>query len=476
MGEEITTSRFAERDFAEFAERLSEETGLLQVWFEEGRFAQEHAIGGLEVEAWIVDAQAQPAALNEPLLRRLASPYVVPELSRFNVELNVSPATLHADALRRLHADFERNWRRCNEAAAQIGAQLVMIGILPTVREEDLTLANMSDRERYRALNEQVFRMRHGRPIRLDIQGRERLQTDHHDVMLESATTSLQIHMQVDAAAAARYYNAAQIIAAPMVAVGANSPFLFGRDLWDETRITLFEQSINTCDESAPSGAWPRVTFGTGYVKESVFELFAENLTRFPVLLPVHFDEPAASLHHLRLHNGTIWRWNRPLIGVLPDGRAHLRIEHRVLPAGPSIVDSIANTALFFGLVHVLCTQHNAPEAELSFEQARVNLYETARHGLEAEIGWLGGVRVSVQTLLLEELLPLARQGLGALDIDAADAEAYLGVVEHRVASGRNGAAWQRAYRARHRCTMRELTLAYIERQREGRPVHEWTL
>ncbi len=477
MGEEIPTSHFSSQDFEDFTNRLRDETFLLKDWFARDKFAKGHEVGGFELEAWLVDSEAHPAPINKPFLELLNSPSVVLELSRFNVELHTPPQVLRADALSCMQRELESTWQSSNEAASAFDAKLAMIGILPTVREEDLSLSNMSDLERYRALNEQVFRMRHGHPLRLDIQGRERLQTEHRNVMLESATTSFQIHLQVDAASAVRYYNAAQIVSAPMVAASANSPYLFGKDLWDETRITLFEQSINTCDERDIAHCPPaRVTFGDAYIKESLLELYTENLGRFPVLLPCRFDDPKALLHHLRLHNGTIWRWNRPLIGFGDNGTVCLRIEHRVVPAGPSAGDSIANAALFYGLVHALSKLEVSPESQFEFGDARENFYTAARHGLTAELKWLQGFRGSAQVLLLEELIPMARRGLLALGLDKDEADDYLDIIDRRVRTGRNGAAWLRAYRARHECTMQELTTVYLEHQNLGKPVHEWVI
>jgi len=227
----------------------------------------------------------------------------------------------------------------------------VTIGILPTVRNHELSLPNMSPLRRYRALNEQVLRLRNGRPLRLDIQGRESIEAVHNNLMFEAAATSLQIHLQVAPAHAVRYYNAAKVLSGPMVAACANSPYLCGRDLWDETRIPLFEQAV-ALTGNGTGGTWERVTFGKHYVKDSLMECFKCNLEHYDVLLPRIVDEPPERLTHLRLHNGTIWRWNRPLIGWNDQGAPHLRIEHRVVSAPTSVVDAIANVALFFGLAH----------------------------------------------------------------------------------------------------------------------------
>jgi hypothetical protein len=475
MGQEIATSYFTPADFERFGERLRAETALLTQWFEQGLFVAERQMAGFELEAWLVGKDFLPAPVNERFLHRLTNPLVVPELARFNVEINATPHRLEGGCLSALHAELEQTWLACNRCAAQIGAEMVMIGILPTLQDDVLSLENMSPLRRYYALNEQVLRRRQGRPLCLDIQGRDHLVTCHQDVMLESATTSLQIHLQVSPDEAVRFYNAAQILSAPMVAVAANAPYLFGRDLWDDTRIPLFEQSValETARESRDCSD-ARVTFGSGYARRSLFECFQENVDCYPVLLPIVFSREAAQLEHVRLHNGTIWRWNRPLIGFGEDGRAHLRIEHRVASAGPSIADVIANIALFLGSVHVLATRQPGPESELNFSQVRANFYRAARDGLRSSVTWLKGAEVPLRSLLLESLLPMARRGLQALGLED-DARLYLGeIMEPRVRSGCNGAAWQRAFVAKHRADMRALAAEYVARQRSGLPVHEW--
>lgn len=475
MGDEIAHSRFSEADFANFQEHLAAETALLQQWFDERAFSTQVPVCGLELEAWLIDADAEPAPINRRFLERIDDPMVVAELARFNVELNVDPQPLHGGALGRLHSELDATWTKCHRVAQALDARPVMVGILPSVRQSHLTLANMSDLKRYRALNDQVLKLRDGAPLSLDIHGREHLAIEHHDVMLESATTSLQLHLKVGLDKAVRYYNAAQILSAPMVAASANSPYLFGRDLWEETRVPLFEQSVEVGGFAGASrGPVRRVSFGTGYAKESLFECFVENLEHFPVLLPTAVDAPAHELRHLRLHNGTIWRWNRPLIGYDGDGTPHLRIEHRVMPAGTSVVDSIASSAFFYGLVEALATREVAPELALPFATARDNFYAAAKDGLDAHITWLDGRRLPMQTLLLDQLVPLARYGLGLLGIDAGQRDLYLDIIKQRVRNACTGSGWQRAWVARHGHDMQALTEAYYARQQSGDPVHDW--
>jgi gamma-glutamyl:cysteine ligase YbdK (ATP-grasp superfamily) len=471
MGREIEDSHFRPEDFAEFQRRLREETALLEDWLEGGAFSEARPMGGFELEAWLVDERGHPAGINEAYLARLDDPLVVPELATFNVELNGEPQPLEGDALTRLYRDLRDLWGRCDRTAGAMGARLAMIGILPTARPADFTLANMSPLQRYAALNEQVLRLRRGRPIEVDIQGEDRLRLAHRDVMLEAAATSFQIHLKVPAPAAGRYYNASKILSGPMVALSANAPFLFGRDLWAETRIPLFEQSVAV----AGSDLTQRVSFGVGYV-HSVVECFLANRDRYPLLLPHLMDERPETLSHLRLHNGTIWRWNRPLIGFDDDGSPHLRIEHRVVPSGPTVADGIANAAFYFGAVHALARREPAPERELPFETARRNFYNGARYGLAARADWLGGGGLAMDRLCLDELLPLARDGLAELGIAEAEARHWLGLVEARVRRGVNGATWQRRWVARHGPDMEDLVGAYLERQSSGLPVHRWDL
>ena len=471
MGEEIATSEFRAEDFAQYRARLLRETELLAQAAAHGRFPACDTVAGFELECCLTDARGRPAPVNDELLARIGSPSVVPELARFDIEINSEPHTLYANALARLHQELCVTFARCKEHARPLGIEPVLIGILPTLTEDDLTLAQMSPSRRFRALNDQVFRRRHGRPIPLDIHGREHLHTEHCDVMLEAAATSFQLHLQVPPQRAVALYNAAIALSAPMVAVSANSPYLFGRDLWAETRIPLFEQAVDTGEGREAA----RVTFGSGYATETLLEVFRENAQRYPVLLPVVKDDTDGELAHVRLHNGTIWRWNRPLIGSNDAGELHWRIEHRVMPAGPSTIDAIANAAFFFGLAQY----YSAPgftDWRPSFDRARTNFYRAARLGLDAGLAWRGDREVATTTLVREELLPAARAGLRALGVYTEDIESYLRLIDDRVRSGQNGSVWQRRYVGRHGPDMEQLTCAYRERQRSGAPVHEWAL
>jgi gamma-glutamyl:cysteine ligase YbdK (ATP-grasp superfamily) len=470
MGQEIPSRRFSDEDFAEFGRRLEAETRLLAQWFEEGAFEQRGNLAGMELEACLMQPNGDPAPDNQRFMKGLEEPLVVPELATFNLELNSRVRPLKGNVFARMALELTALWTRCNRRATELDLRMGMIGILPTLEQAALSLRSMSPLNRYRALNEQIFRLRRGEPVQLDIDGRESLHLAHEDVMLESAATSFQIHMQVDVSQATALYNLSKIVSAPMVAVSANSPYLFGRDLWDETRIPLFEQAISV----GASDLTKRVSFGIRYVHESIMENFSANLLRYPVLLPLLMDEPVERLAHLRLHNGTIWRWNRPLIGFDQQGTPHLRIEHRVVPAGPSIVDSIANAAFYFGLVIGLLEREERPTDRLKFSSARNNFYAAARNGLGSELAWFDIERVAVDRLISERLLPVARAGLGRLQVDADEIEHWLGIIRERVASRQTGAAWQRAWVARHGPDFHALMQDYLLHQESGKAVHEW--
>ncbi len=477
MGQEISVSHFKKDDFKRFSKHLSEETRLLADWFDEGVLSRRQEVGGFELEAWLVDTDGCPAPVNEEYLALLGDGALYsPELSRFNVELNSTPRSLHGDALSRMYGELKDNWAYCRDVAGRIGADLVMIGILPTVTESMLTLAHMSRSERYRALNEQVMRLRHGEPLHLDIVGVERLRSEHHDVMLEAATTSFQVHLQVSPEKALAYYNTLQVLAAPMVAISANSPILFGRRLWQETRIPLFEQAVDVGGfAGAAFGPLKRVSFGSGYPRQSLMEIFLENEQHFPVLLPVELDTPVERLSHLRLQNGTIWRWNRPLIGFDEDGTPHLRIEHRVMAAGPTVIDTIANSALLFGLARYFSEAETRLDEEISFTMARDNFYNAAKLGLNAQLQWTGQRVVRVSELL-QQILPLAAIGLGQLGCDAEEIEFFLSIIEGRLGNAQTGANWQLAFLDKYGDSMTALVHAYREGQNSDVPVHQWKI
>ncbi|MGD9659467.1 MAG: hypothetical protein AB7U61_17810 [Methylocystis sp.] len=465
MGEEIKTTGFTRADKARFSGRLAQETDLARTLYEQGRFSRDDHMVGFEIETWIVDHSYAPSSINQNVLETLNHPLVVPELSRFNLELNCTPFRLTGDALTQAHQSLTRLWATCNDVAHRLDANLVLIGTLPTIRDSDLTLANMSPLNRYYALNREVLRQRGGQPLHVNIAGRDRLASVHTDVMLEAATTSFQIHLKAPADLAHLYYNASVAASGPILAACGNAPFLFGKALWEETRIPLFEQAVKV-----PGPA--RVSMGSGYATRSLIEIFEENLRDYDALLPMAFDDPPEAMRHLRLHNGVIWRWNRPLIGFDESGAPHLRIEHRILPAGPTFIDMLANAALYLGLARMLAMSGDGAGG-LAFNDAKRNFYAAARFGLDAKLNWPGAGQIEADRLLLERLIPDASTGLR--DLGVAE-DGFLDIIEARVRTRQTGAAWQRKALEARDGDLYGLMAAYCERQRSGAPVHQWEI
>ena len=477
MGEEISASQFNASDYQRFNSRLKAETIKLKEWISANKLNDDRAIGGCEQEAWIIDKNFRPAPLNERFIEVAKSDLVSAELAKFNIELNVNPHELQGNSLIKLHSELESVWDHCNQVSDELNTKLVIIGILPTVQNDDLVVQNISALNRYNALNEQVMLARKGLPIHLNIVGQEHLQSVHYDVMLESVATSFQIHRQIPIESAPRYINAAMIASAFTVATGANSPYLFGCHLWEESRIPLFEQAVEVGGlGGAEYGPIRRVTFGSGYVRYNVFECFQENLEHYPILLPAELNGTKNTLPYLRLHNGTIWRWNRPLIGFDKNGVPHIRIEHRVISSGPTIVDEIANAAFFYGLQEWMATTTEPIENEIEYAHVKYNFYEGARFGMNAHISWLDKKNVQIRKLILESLLDKACIGLQHLDVDESDIDDYLGIIKARVSTKQTGAQWQKTFAQRNGCNMLYLLQAYYENQQSGNPVHEWPI
>lgn len=469
MGVEIESTQFTDADLDSFRNRLQAEMELLRSWFEGNKFCDDQLQCGLELEAWLVDSAGLPAADNTLFLSTLDRSSVVPELSKFNFEFNVSPQYIAGSGLSDMQAELRGTWLRCEEVAGLLGHRIVSIGILPTVADHMLCPENMSPRKRYAAINQQVLRLRGGRPLLLEIDGVDSLRTSHSDVMLESAATSVQVHLKVPQADSIRYYNASLLASAFTVALAANAPLFLGRRLWDDTRIALFEQAVDT------AGPLRRVSFGNRYLEHSLMELFEDNFKYHRVLLPVPVDEAPARMPHVRMHGGTIWHWNRPLIGFEPGGQPHLRIEHRPMSASPSLVDLFADLQFYLGLVHYLAHLPKSPESQLGFAQTRENFYAAAKFGLAAEVVWLDGRKLPMVELLREKLLPHVLEAMSELGIPELQIKTAGEVLRGRIDTRQNGAAWQRQVFSACNRDLAQLLAVYQGRQQTSRPVHTWS-
>jgi gamma-glutamyl:cysteine ligase YbdK (ATP-grasp superfamily) len=490
VGLRIDREHFDEGDYVRFAERL--ERGLLAL---RGLLARPgFGVGpgslGAEIELFLIDAKGRPLPLNRAVLRRTVDPRVTVELDRFNLECNLRPAPLAGRPFSALAEELGDALSEVKRAADAFGGRVAVIGILPTLRADDLGSAAMTDSPRYRALSAGLQRLRQA-PFHIAIDGEDPLEVTCDDVTFEGANTSLQVHLRVDPDAFARTYNAAQLATAPVLATAANSPTFLGHRLWEETRVALFKQAVD--DRSERRAHVSRVAFGTGWVQGGAFELFADSVAHHVPLLPIVGDEdPLACLREggvpgldeLRLHHGTVWRWNRAVYD--PAGGGHLRVEMRGLPAGPTVDDMVANTAFLVGLALGLAPDFDRIASALPFEVAERNFYSAARSGLDARLEWPGARGASAAELpvreLVPRLLPVAQRGLEAAGVDPDEAESRLEIVAARVRSGQTGARWQRGMLAsleprvgRERALVLMLE-RYLECAERDEPVHRWAL
>jgi gamma-glutamyl:cysteine ligase YbdK (ATP-grasp superfamily) len=491
MGQRITRTTFDAEDYARFHRRLAECLTTLGQLLERPGFGVGATTVGAELELFLVDKRGRPLFQNDAVRAAVNDPRISFEIDRFNLEVNASPTAIHGHPFSVLGAELNLLLDRVGAAAARQGGRSALIGILPTLRESDLVDEAMSAAQRYHALNAGLRRMRAGDPFRIDVVGADHLQLASDGMALEGANTSFQVHLRVNPADFVRTFNAVQLATAPALAVACNSPTFLGHRLWDETRVALIKQSTDDRDGREPRRRIARVAFGTGWLRGGPLDLFAESVRSHEPLLPVldnrhlsaaALESHAPSLAELRLHQGTVWRWNRAIYD--PAGGGHLRIEMRALPAGPTVLDMLANAALLVGLSLSLANRDPDWTYQLSFERAEHNFLEAARHGLAAELSWplerSGGVTTLPVDELVSELLPGARDGLVHAGVASDEADHLLDVIASRVATKQTGATWQRSTLAAVEPVLgRDAGITamfeqYLEYAASEEPVHTW--
>jgi gamma-glutamyl:cysteine ligase YbdK (ATP-grasp superfamily) len=491
MGTDIGQEEFDERDYARFDKRLQECLFSLGRLFEQPGFGVGPRTVGAELELFLVDGTARPLPCNEAIRAAVADPRVTVELDRFNLELNASPALLAGRPFAALGGELNVLLDSVSDAARRHAGRPVLIGILPTLSLADFGPDVMTDAPRYRALNSGLRRLRQGQ-FRIRIAGQDPLELACGDVGLEGANSSFQVHLRVDPADFARTYNAVQLATAPALAVSGNSPTFLGHRLWEETRVALFKQSVDDRQSHSPRRRLARTALGTGWLRGGVLELFAESVRLHQPLLPVLSDQDVQAdaggqvpqLAELRLHQGTVWRWNRAIYDPAPSG--HIRIEMRALPAGPTVIDMLANAAFLIGLSLWLARQDQQWTYALPFERADHGFYRAAQQGLSAQLTWPTGHRDQIRTIaaakLVAELVPVAREGLLEAGVAAEEAGGLLDVISTRAATGQTGAVWQRAVLAaaqrRHdgERALAAMLHRYLQYAETGLPVHTWPL
>jgi CBS domain-containing protein/gamma-glutamyl:cysteine ligase YbdK (ATP-grasp superfamily) len=488
MGEHDIDLQQDERRVRAYMKALLNDLRALQYMLENNLIESGVRRIGAEQEMFLVDGNLRPAPAAQEVLKRVGDARLTTEIARFNLEANLTPLDLRGRCLRQMENELLEVIALTREGARAIGTDVLLAGILPTLQMSDLTLENITPNPRYYELNRTLTQLRGGE-FSIHIKGLDELYTTHDNVMMESCNTSFQIHLQVAPAEFASLYNMAQAVTAPVLAAAVNSPLLFGHRLWQETRLALFQHSTDARSRSLQARSYPpRVGFGERWLKDSVMELFREQIARYRVIFTKEPDEDAMAvleaggvprLSALRLHNGTVWPWNRACYGVV-DGRAHLRIENRAFPSGPTVLDEMANAAFFIGLMTALPAEYGQINKLMTFDDAKANFFAAARHGLQAQLTWTKGNNFSASELILKHLLPLARQGLRETAIEAEDIDRYLGTIEERVKSGQTGAQWmlrsltpmtgEGTPDMRHRT----LAAALLERQQTNEPVHRW--
>ena len=492
MGIEINKTSFVESEYREFSARLEQNLVTLQQLLDNPAFGLGPRSLGAELEMYIVDARGNPLSSNQEVLAAADDAQLTLELNRYNLEYNLSPFAVSDGPFAATEREILEKLQHLRSVAAGLGGRIVPIGILPTLRQADFGAHCVTDRKRYHALVSQLIQRRGGE-FRIDIDGRDPLKLDMADITLEGANTSFQVHYRVNPADYADTFNAIQLMTPLALAIGANSPTLFGHTLWHETRIPLFKQSIDT--RHGDRYAWKepaRVNFGQGWARRGAQELFREVVRIYPPLLPVCAPPAAAAqaargapaLAELRLHQSTVWLWNRPIYDDADGG--HLRIEMRALPAGPTAVDMVANAAFLIGLAEGVRPHIGRLLPAIPFHIAEYNFYRAAQHGLDARLVWpeldQSGYREQPVFAIIEQLLPLAREGLDAIGIAADESARYLGVIEQRLQRRQTGAIWQQKMLARLKrempqdAALHQLLEVFIGYSADNLPVSEWQI
>ncbi|WP_026449289.1 glutamate-cysteine ligase family protein [Actinopolyspora mortivallis] len=495
MGKHVANRAFRPGDRQRYRDKMQRGLDALARMLAEGNFSFPHQQMGLEMEMSLVDDAMDPAMSNAEVLEKIDNPSFTTELGQHNIEFNVRPRMLAGGGALELEDELRTSLVNADAKARDSGARLVMIGTLPTLRSAHFDPRWLSRPARYELLNRQICAAR-GEEILLHMAGtpfgeheqQERLRSHAESILPSSACTSVQLHLQVSPEDFAAHWNAAQCLAGVQVAVGANSPFLLGKALWQETRVPLFQQATDSRPEELKNqGVRPRVWFGDRWIT-SIFDLFEENVRYFPALMPEPEEEDpvaaldagrAPNLSELRLHNGTIWRWNRPVYDLV-DGVPHLRVENRVLPSGPTVIDMLANAAFFYGAQRALAEQDRPVWSQMSFAAAEENFYNGARHGMNASLYWPGTGWIPPDELVLRKLLPLAHEGLESCGVSEAVRQRHLGVLEQRCKARQTGADWQRdtvLALQRHtdrRTALVEMLRRYTTLGASGDPVHTW--
>ncbi len=490
MGEKGVTSRYDEEQMRAFTRTVLNDLQALETLLADGRIEENTRRIGAEQEMFLIDSSMHPSPIVTDVINDANDVRLTTEIGRFNLEANLTPRSFSGPCLSEMEAELDELLDLVRRTSAKFGSGIVLAGILPTIQQSDLTEANLTPNPRYFEINRVVSEL-HGDNRNIHIKGLDELELTLQDTFIEFCNTSFQVHLQVGARDFAKHYNWAQAVAGPVLAAAVNSPVLLNHRLWHETRLALFQLATDTRSlVHRARNQTPRVNFGDRWVTGSILDELREDVIRFRILLTQAVKEDAMAvirsgivpeLKAWRLHNGTIWRWNRTCYG-LTDGKPGLRIEARYLPSGPSVMDEMANAAFFLGLMTSLPEEFGDVSQLMPFDVAKTNFFNAARYGLNCQTVWIDGESRRASRLILEELLPRARRGLETAGVDPQDIERYLGLLEERVRAGLTGSQWmidslaKMDPRAKANVRMRSLTAAMKKNQEEGLPLHKWEL
>lgn len=443
---------------------------------------------GAEQEFCLVNRFFKPSKLGPEILEHINDGHFTTELARFNLELNLKPLTFTGDCLRKMESELHRLMAKAEESAAKFGNYVILSGILPSVDFQSVQMSYLTPRERYRALADVLKQLREG-DFELNISGVDEMIVTHQNILFEACNTSFQCHYQVDPGKFTAAFNWAQAIAGPVLSACANSPLLIGRQLWAETRIPLFQQSIDTRGKGFHlREKHQRVTFGNRWIREPA-DAFKSDIARHTVLFLTDIETGSLEilergeipkLQALMLHNGTIYKWNRPCYGV-SGNVAHVRIENRYIPSGPTIRDEVANLAFWSGLMNNMPKKYRKIWKHMKFDDAKENFYKAAMWGIQSGMVWDNG-HISARRLIRDILVPMAREGLQEAGIDGTDIAEYLSVIEQRALKYQTGARWAvKSFRKLKEFYERDeasvaLTAVMYARRKSGLPVHDWKI
>ena len=492
MGEQRVNTVDSQHEMQGFVRALLDDVQAFEYMLENDWFEDDIVRIGAEQEMCLVDKKTmKPACINMEVLEKLTdAPWCVTELAKFNLETNLSPREFVGTCLSDMENENILYMKKIQKVLDQFDANIVLCGILPTLRKPDLDRHNLTPKDRYFALMAAIEKHLLGSSFELRVEGVDELLVKHDSPLLEACNTSFQVHLQVSSKEFVKMYNMAQVLAAPIIAIAANSPLVFGRRLWHESRIALFQQSLDTrTAHDHMRERLPRVNFGSGWLKGDITQIYKEDISRFRVLLAGAIEENSLEmvangqvpkLRALQIHNSTVYRWNRPCYGISPNGKPHLRIENRVIPAGPSAVDASANAAFWLGAMIGLSNEYNDITKVMSFADARDNFLKSAKFGIDSSFTWMKDKKIPANELILKELLPLAEAGLKSRKVKSSDISKYLGIIEERAKQHKTGARWA----LRSFTSLKEdisadeavtcITAATIKNQQQNIPVHTW--